>query len=77
MSTTTSSVDDLRRLVRQADAAYRDGAPLMSDAEFDRLEAELRSADGRDVATRATADDNDVELFVHKCSETLALRADP
>ena len=43
MPAPTRSVDDLRRLVRQADAAYRDGAPLMSDAEFDRLEAELRS----------------------------------
>jgi DNA ligase (NAD+) len=37
------SVEILRNLVRQADAAYRDGLPLMSDAEFDRLEAELRS----------------------------------
>ena len=43
MPAPTRSVEDLRRLVRQADAAYRDGLPLMSDAEFDRLEAELRS----------------------------------
>jgi hypothetical protein len=32
------------------------------------LETELGSANGRDVATGATADDNDVKLFAHeKC----------
>ena len=37
------SVDSLRKQVRQADAAYRAGAAVMSDAEFDALVAELRA----------------------------------
>jgi DNA ligase (NAD+) len=36
------SVDSLRKQVRQADAAYRAGQALMTDAEFDALCAELR-----------------------------------
>lgn len=36
------SVDSLRKQVRQADAAYRAGAALMTDAEFDALCQELR-----------------------------------
>ena len=38
-----SSVAALRQQVRQADAAYRAGAPLMTDAEFDQLLAQLRA----------------------------------
>jgi NAD-dependent DNA ligase len=37
------SVESLRRQVRQADAAYRAGAAVMSDVEFDALVAELRA----------------------------------
>jgi len=37
------SVDSLRKQVRQADAAYRAGQALMTDAEFDALVAELRA----------------------------------
>jgi NAD-dependent DNA ligase len=37
------SVESLRKQVRQADAAYRAGAAVMSDAEFDALVAELRA----------------------------------
>jgi DNA ligase (NAD+) len=37
------SVDSLRKQVRQADAAYRAGAAVMSDAEFDALVEELRA----------------------------------
>ena len=37
------SVDSLRKQVRRADAAYRAGAAVMSDAEFDALVAELRA----------------------------------
>ena len=36
------SIAALRTQIRQADAAYRAGAPLMSDAEFDQLVKELR-----------------------------------
>ncbi len=35
------SVDSLRKQVRQADAAYRAGNALMTDAEFDALCREL------------------------------------
>jgi DNA ligase (NAD+) len=38
------SVDSLRAQVRKADAAYRAGQALMTDAEFDALCAELRVA---------------------------------
>ena len=37
------SVESLRKQVRQADAAYRAGAAVMSNAEFDALVAELRA----------------------------------
>jgi NAD-dependent DNA ligase len=37
------SVESLRKQVRQADAAYRAGAAVMSDAEFDALVEELRA----------------------------------
>jgi DNA ligase (NAD+) len=37
------SVESLRAKVRKADAAYRAGAPLMSDAEFDTLTTQLRT----------------------------------
>jgi len=37
------SVDSLRKQVRQADAAYRAGQALMTDAEFDALVEELRA----------------------------------
>ena len=37
------SVDSLRKRVRQADAAYRAGAAVMSDAAFDALVEELRA----------------------------------
>ncbi|MBP13130.1 MAG: hypothetical protein CMA71_06320 [Euryarchaeota archaeon] len=37
------SVASLRAEWRKADAAYRSGSPLMSDEEFDQLEAQLRS----------------------------------
>ena len=37
------SVDSLRKQVKRADAAYRAGAAVMSDAEFDALVAELRA----------------------------------
>ena len=37
------SVDSLRKQVRQADAAYRAGAAVMTDAEFDALVEELRA----------------------------------
>lgn len=36
------SVASLRQQIREADAAYRSGAPLMTDAEFDALLKELR-----------------------------------
>ena len=36
------SVDSLRKQVRQADAAYRAGNALMTDAEFDALCRELK-----------------------------------
>lgn len=38
-----ASVDALRTRIRQADAAYRAGTPLMSDAQFDFLVSELRT----------------------------------
>lgn len=39
-----TSVATLRRQVREADAAYRAGEAVMSDAEFDRLTDQLRAA---------------------------------
>ena len=39
----TASVESLRNQVRQADAAYRAGTPLMTDEAFDTLIAQLRS----------------------------------
>jgi len=39
-----TSVATLRRRVRQADAAYRAGEAVMTDAEFDRLTEQLRAA---------------------------------
>jgi DNA ligase (NAD+) len=38
-----TSIARLRAIVRDADAAYRAGTPLMSDAEFDSWLAELRN----------------------------------
>ena len=38
-----ASIDVLRTRIRQADTAYRAGAPLMSDAAFDELVAQLRA----------------------------------
>lgn len=37
-----ASIQALRKRIREADAAYRDGLPVMSDADFDALTAELR-----------------------------------
>jgi len=37
------SIASLRQQIREADAAYRSGAPLMTDAEFDALVKELRT----------------------------------
>jgi DNA ligase (NAD+) len=39
-----TSVAQLRQRVREADAAYRAGEAVMSDAEFDRLTDQLRAA---------------------------------
>lgn len=38
-----ASVAHLRRLIRQADAAYRNGCPLMTDAAYDQLLNDLRA----------------------------------
>jgi DNA ligase (NAD+) len=38
-----ASIEALRTQVRRADAAYRNGDPILSDAEYDELEAELRA----------------------------------
>lgn len=36
------SIDALRTQIRRANAAYRDGSPILTDSEYDGLEAELR-----------------------------------
>lgn len=36
------SIDALRTQIRRADAAYRNGSPILTDSEYDGLEAELR-----------------------------------
>lgn len=90
MPALTRSVDDLRRLVRQADAAYRDGLPLMSDAEFDALEAELRSvaphapelsAPGGGTAQRGvpmlSLDKNDLQSWYADCANGHGLIVQP
>lgn len=38
-----ASIEALRTQIRRADAAYRDGDPIMTDGEYDGLEAELRA----------------------------------
>ena len=38
-------IQNLAQRLRAASAAYYNGTPLMSDAEFDALEAELRKID--------------------------------
>jgi len=37
------SIDALRTQIRRADAAYRNGDPILTDTEYDGLEAELRA----------------------------------
>jgi len=38
-----ASIEALRTQIRRADAAYRNGEPIMTDSEFDGLQAELRA----------------------------------
>jgi len=38
-----ASIEALRTQIRRADAAYRNGEPILTDSEYDGLEAELRA----------------------------------
>jgi len=38
-----ASIEALRTQIRRADAAYRNGDPILTDSEYDGLEAELRA----------------------------------
>ena len=38
-----ASIEALRAQIRRADAAYRNGEPILTDCEYDGLEAELRA----------------------------------
>ena len=38
-----ASIEALRTQIRRADAAYRNGEPILTDCEYDGLEAELRA----------------------------------
>ena len=38
-----ASIEALRTQIRRAEAAYRNGEPIMTDSEFDGLQAELRA----------------------------------
>lgn len=72
------SVATLRRQVRDADAAYRRGAAVMTDAQFDALTRQLRDAapfapelqhpgGGSKLLSLANGDDEELEMWLDSC----------
>lgn len=78
------SIATLRGQVREADAAYRRGTPVMTDAEFDALVEQLRSAapfapelhhpgGGSKLLSLANGDDEELEMWIESCGAQEAL----
>jgi len=72
------SIATLRGQVREADAAYRRGTPVMTDAEFDALVEQLRSAapfapelhhpgGGSKLLSLANGDEEELEMWIDSC----------
>lgn len=55
--TTLSSLSDIVNQLTQANAAYRAGAPIMSDSDYDQLEAALRNLDPHHPLLQSISDD--------------------
>ena len=72
------SVATLRRQVRDADSAYRRGAAVMTDAQFDALTRQLRDAapfapelqrpgGGSKLLSLDNGDDDELEMWLDSC----------
>ena len=78
------SVDQLRRQVRKADAAYRAGDAIMTDAEFDALTKQLKAAapyapelhhpgGGSKLLSLCNGDAEELEYWLDSCGGKQAL----